>query len=108
MAASRREFLALAAQGVIAAAQGPALELDHIKLRVVNSGMSAMFYHSLFGGELVPLRNSTLNSQPNVEEFFLKLGAADFPYLMCAQLRAGETPGLDHISILADAAASHA
>jgi hypothetical protein len=106
MAASRREFIALAAQGVLTAAQGPALELEHIKLRVVNSGVSALFYRSLFGGDVRSLRNSTLSSQTRVDEFFLRVGAAEYPYLMFTQLRDGETPGLDHISMLCDIAAA--
>jgi len=106
MAASRREFLAIAAQGVLMAAETPLPQLEHIKLRVVNSGVSALFYHSLFGGELRLLHNSTLASQTRVDEVFLKVGAATFPYLMFASLRDGETPGLDHIAILADPAAA--
>ncbi|HTX38018.1 MAG TPA: hypothetical protein VME43_23475, partial [Bryobacteraceae bacterium] len=29
--------------------------LDHLKVRVASAGASAMFYYSLFGGDLVPL-----------------------------------------------------
>jgi hypothetical protein len=100
MAASRREFLALAAAQGLVAAEAPRPQLEHIKIRVVSSSASAVFYHSLFGGELRMVRNSTLASQTRVEELYVKLGAADFPYLMFAQLREGESPGLDHIAIL--------
>jgi hypothetical protein len=35
-----------------------------------------------------------------VDEFFLKMGAPRFPYLMLSQIRGGESPGLDHLSVL--------
>jgi catechol 2,3-dioxygenase-like lactoylglutathione lyase family enzyme len=76
--------------------------VDHVKLRVANSGASALFYYSLFGGEIISVRNSTLPDSPLVTEFFLKIGGLHFPYLVFAQVRAGELPGLDHISLLVD------
>ncbi|HTX38608.1 MAG TPA: hypothetical protein VME43_26460, partial [Bryobacteraceae bacterium] len=52
--------------------------LDHLKVRVASAGASAMFYYSLFGGDLVPLRNSFPDS-PRADEFFLKVGAPPLP-----------------------------
>lgn len=76
--------------------------LDHLKVRVASAGASAMFYYSLFGGDLVPVRNSTFPDSPRADEFFLKVGVPPFPYLMLRPLRVGESPGLDHLSVLAD------
>ena len=108
MILTRRE-LAKALVGVTATAalraedpKPAASGVDHVKLRVANSGASAMFYYSLFGGEIVSVRNSTLPDSPLVTEFFLKIGGLHFPYLVFAQVRAGELPGLDHISFLVD------
>jgi catechol 2,3-dioxygenase-like lactoylglutathione lyase family enzyme len=82
--------------------------VDHLKMRVANSGASAIFYYDVFGGEIVSVRNSTLPGSPLTNEFFLKIGVPRFPYLMLAQIRDGETPGLDHFSVLiGDPAAVH-
>jgi catechol 2,3-dioxygenase-like lactoylglutathione lyase family enzyme len=75
--------------------------VDHLKLRVASSGASAMFYYGLFGAELLPLRNSTFPDSTLVEEFFLKIGASPLPFLMLSQIRPAESPGLDHVSLLA-------
>jgi hypothetical protein len=75
--------------------------VDHIKLRVANAGASAMFYYGLFGGDVVPVRNSTFRNSLRVDEVFLKIGAPPFPYLMLSGIREGESPGLDHLSVLA-------
>lgn len=75
--------------------------VDHLKIRVASAGASAMFYYGLFGGDLVPVRNSTFPGSPQVDEFFLKIGASPFPYLMLSQVSGGESPGLDHLSVLA-------
>ena len=84
----------------------PVSGVDHLKVRVASAGVSAMFYYGLFGGDIVPVRSSTLPGSPLVDAFFLKIGVPPFPYLMLAQLRAGESPGLDHLSILADGIAA--
>lgn len=76
--------------------------LDHLKVRVASAGASAMFYYSLFGGDIVPVRNSTFPDSPEADELFLRIGVPPFPYLMLARLRVGESPGLDHLSVLAD------
>ena len=76
--------------------------MDHFKLRVASAGASAMFYYDLFGGDVVSVRNSTLPDSPRVNEFFLKISKAPFPYLMLSQITPGELPGLDHLAILAD------
>jgi hypothetical protein len=76
--------------------------IDHIKIRVANSGASAIFYYHLFGGEIIAVRNSTFPGTPEVDEFFLKVGAPQFPYIVFAQVRAEDLLGLDHISLLAD------
>lgn len=75
--------------------------VDHIKVRVANAGVSAMFYYALFGGDIVPVRNSTFPNSPQVDEVFLKIGAPPFPYLVLSGIRKGESPGLDHLSVLA-------
>jgi hypothetical protein len=41
-----------------------------------------MLYYALFGGEVVPVRNSTFPNSPQVAEVFLKVGARPVPYLM--------------------------
>jgi len=103
---TRRElvstFAGLAARGALRADDAKALVsgVDHLKLRVANSGASMMFYYGLFGGEIIAAHNSTLPDTPLVNEFFLKIGAPRFPYLVFAQVRADELPGLDHISFL--------
>jgi catechol 2,3-dioxygenase-like lactoylglutathione lyase family enzyme len=87
-----------------ARAAGPPLTvegIEHVKLRAASAPASAVFYRSLFGGDVIRLRNSTLPSQPRTDEFFLKIGPPPFPYLMLAQIRNGERPGIDHISLLA-------
>jgi hypothetical protein len=76
--------------------------IDHVKVRVANSGASAIFYYHLFGGEIIAVRNSTFPGAPEVDEFFLKIGAPQIPYVVFAQVRTDELPGLDHISLLAD------
>jgi hypothetical protein len=75
--------------------------VDHIKVRVANAGASAMFYYGLFGGDIVPVRNSTFPNSSPVDEVFLKIGAHPFPYLMLSGIREGESPALDHLSVLA-------
>jgi hypothetical protein len=92
-----------AAVGLLAEGLQPAaFAVDHLKLRVANSGASALFYDSLFGGEIISVRNSTLPDSPLVDEFFLKIGAPTFPFLIFAQVRAGELPGLDHVSLMVE------
>jgi catechol 2,3-dioxygenase-like lactoylglutathione lyase family enzyme len=75
--------------------------VDHLKFRVASAGASALFYSSLFGGEIVALRNSTFQDSPQTDEIFLHIGEQPGPYLMFATVRSGEQPGLDHISLLA-------
>jgi catechol 2,3-dioxygenase-like lactoylglutathione lyase family enzyme len=75
--------------------------VDHLKVRVASAGASAMFYYGLFGGDILPVSNSTFPDSPNVDEFFLKIGVPPFPYLMLSQIRGGESTGLDHLSLLA-------
>jgi hypothetical protein len=75
--------------------------VDHLKVRVASAGASAMFYYGLFGGDIVPVSNSTFPDSPRVDEFFLKIGVPPFPYLMLSQIRGGESTGLDHLSLLA-------
>jgi catechol 2,3-dioxygenase-like lactoylglutathione lyase family enzyme len=75
--------------------------VDHLKVRVASAGASAMFYYGLFGGDIVPVRNTTFPSSPLVDEVFFKIGAPPFPYLMLSGIRGGESPGLDHLSVLA-------
>jgi hypothetical protein len=75
--------------------------LDHLKVRVASAGASAWFYSGLFGGEIVRVQNSTLPGDTPVDEFFLKIGSAPYPYLMFSQMRAGESPGFDHMAMLA-------
>ena len=75
--------------------------VDHIKLRVANAGASAMFYYALFGSDFVPVRNSTFRNASQMDEVFLKIGASRFPYLMLSGIRKGESPGMDHLSVLA-------
>ncbi len=83
--------------------------VDHIKVRVANAGASAMFYYGLFGCDAVPARNSTFPDSPEVDEVFLKIGGPSFPFLMLSEVRKGESPGLDHLSILVgDLAAARA
>lgn len=74
--------------------------IDHIKIQVANSGASAIFYNHLFGGEIIAVRNSTFPGTPEVDEFFLKIGAPQFPYVVFAQLGADVLRGVDHISLL--------
>jgi catechol 2,3-dioxygenase-like lactoylglutathione lyase family enzyme len=74
--------------------------VDHIKLRVASAGDSAVFYFGLFGADILFLRNSTFPGSPLVDEFFMKLGAASFPYLMLSQVSGSEVPGLDHLSLI--------
>jgi hypothetical protein len=74
--------------------------VDHLKVRVASAGASAMFYHGLFGGDILPVSNSTFPDSPKVDEFFLKIGVPPFPYLMVSQIRGGESAGLDHLSLL--------
>jgi catechol 2,3-dioxygenase-like lactoylglutathione lyase family enzyme len=97
-----RTFAGFAARAALRADQpGPPISgVDHIKLRVANSGASAMFYYGLFGGQIIAVSNSTLPDTAPVDEFFLRIGAPRFPYLMFAQVRADERPGLDHVSFL--------
>jgi len=78
----------------------PAYGVDHFKLKVVNAGASAMFYYDLFGGEVVSVRNGTMPESPMVDEFFLKVGDAAFPYLMLSQMAALDQPGLEHLAVL--------
>jgi hypothetical protein len=75
--------------------------IDHLKVRVANAGASAMFYYGLFGGDIVPVRNSTFPNSPQVNEVFLKIGGVPFPYLMLSEISGGESLGLDHLSVLA-------
>jgi catechol 2,3-dioxygenase-like lactoylglutathione lyase family enzyme len=75
--------------------------IDHLKLRVANSGASTLFLDGLFGGQVVSLRNATFPDSPPRDEFLLHLGAQPGPYLMLATVRSGEQPGLDHLSLLA-------
>ena len=75
--------------------------IDHLKVRVASAGASAMFYYDLLGGDIVSVRNSTLPDSPRVDEFFLKIGVSPFPYLMLSQIHTGESPGLDHLAVLA-------
>jgi hypothetical protein len=104
---SRRRFariIGAAAAARALRADAPALSvtgIDHLKLRVANSGASALFYYGLFGGEIAALRNSTFPDSPLVDEFFLRIGEQPGPYLMLSGLRAGEKTGLDHLSLLA-------
>jgi catechol 2,3-dioxygenase-like lactoylglutathione lyase family enzyme len=76
--------------------------MDHLKVRVASAGASAMFYSGLFGSDIIAVRNATLPESPEVLEFFLKIGAPSTPYLMLSQARDGESPGLDHVSVLAN------
>lgn len=83
----RREFtglLSLAApllvDGVRVLAQGnaplfPAVDLNHINIRVSNCGRSALFYHGLFGNDLLYAPRIPPNpSTPAVESWFVLLG----------------------------------
>src|SRR5215831_1261806 len=102
----RRRLIQVCASGTMAsklrgAPALSALGVDHLKFRVANAGAAAVFYYQLFGGEVIPVSNSTMPDQPRVDELFLRLGSPPYPYLMFSQLRAGEQTGLDHLSMLA-------
>jgi catechol 2,3-dioxygenase-like lactoylglutathione lyase family enzyme len=106
---TRREmaklFAGIAASRILRAEE-PRLSvsgLDHLKVRVASAGAAAMFYYHLFGGDIIFVRNSTHPDSPLVDEFFLKIGQPAYPYLMLSQLGGGVLPGLDHLSLLAEA-----
>ena len=105
---TRRELMQfLAGMGAIRGLQGaePMLAvsgLDHFKVRVASAGASAIFYYGLFGGDMVRVQNSTMPGDTTVEEFFLKMGSAPYPYLMFSQVKAGESPGFEHMAVLAE------
>jgi catechol 2,3-dioxygenase-like lactoylglutathione lyase family enzyme len=95
---SRRELMRFLAG--VATIRGSGL--DHLKVRVASGGASALFYYGLFGGDIVRVENSTLPRDTPVDEFFLKIGLAPYPYLMLSQMRAGESAGFDHMAILVE------
>jgi catechol 2,3-dioxygenase-like lactoylglutathione lyase family enzyme len=103
---TRRELGFLAGLAAVRTLRGdePALSVsgvDPLKVRVASAGASAMFYYGLFGGDIVPLSNSTFPDSPQADEFFLKIGAPPFPYLILSRIGSGESTGLDHFSLLA-------
>lgn len=51
---------------------------------------------------MVRVQNSTMPGDTTVEEFFLKMGSAPYPYLMFSQVKAGESPGFEHMAVLAE------
>jgi hypothetical protein len=104
---TRREvakvWAGIAAARILRAGQAmlPVSGMDHLKVRVASAGASAMFYSGLFDADLIAVRNTTFPGSPEVLEFFLKIGGTPAPYLMLSQVRTGESPGLDHLSLLA-------
>jgi len=77
---------------------GPAISLNHFKLRVSDLDKSVGFYYSLFGDPMAEITGGSYQTPPDMRAVFLKIGSGK-TYLILSPPDPKVPVGLDHVAM---------